>query len=58
MAAVGAGRDDAFVFREARPDDVEEAAEGNAEEPGEDCTDPSDQLEFVVDCGFAPVVIR
>ena len=54
VTAVGAGMDNAFIFREARQNDVEEAAEGQAEEPGEDCPDP---FEFAFDCGFAPVAI-
>jgi hypothetical protein len=36
VAAVGAGGGDAFVFGEAGEDDVEEAAEGEAEESGKD----------------------
>ena len=43
VAAVGAGCDDAFAFREARQEDVEEAAEGEAEQRGED---GSDELEL------------
>jgi hypothetical protein len=51
MTAVGAGRDDAFVLGKARQDDVEEAAEGEAEECGEDC---AEDLECGYDCGLAP----
>ena len=36
MAAVGAGRDDAFALGEAGEEDVEEAAEGEAQQRGED----------------------
>lgn len=60
MAAMGAGMDDAFVFREARQNHVEEAAKSEAKERGEDCADQSyqvDRLEFAIDCGFAPVAI-
>ena len=46
MAAVGAGMDDAFVFRKARQNDVKKAAEGQPEEPDEDCPDP---FEFADD---------
>jgi len=35
-AAVGARRDDAFVFREACQEDVKEAAEGQAQKSGQD----------------------
>jgi hypothetical protein len=46
VAAVRAGGGDAFVFREAGDNDVEEAAEGQAEEGGED---GADELERVQD---------
>jgi hypothetical protein len=36
VAAVGAGRDDAFALGEAGEEDVEEAAEGEAQQRGED----------------------
>ena len=50
-AAVGAGRDDAFALWKTREDDVEEAAEGEAEQSGED---GAGNLEFVDDFGLAP----
>jgi hypothetical protein len=55
MAAVGAGRDDAFVLWEARQDDVEEAAEGHAEQSGEDC---AESLKWADDCSLAPLTIQ
>jgi len=61
MPAVGARLDDAFVFRKTRQNDIEEAAEGQPEERGEDCTDHADQvdqLEFAIDWAFAPGSIR
>lgn len=54
-AAVGAGRDDALFLRKTLKDDVEEAAEGEAEQRGEDC---AEDLEFLDDCGFAPSAMR
>jgi hypothetical protein len=53
MAAVGAGRDDAFAFRKAGEEDVEEAAEGQAQERGEDC---ADELELVENSVSLPVI--
>ena len=46
VAAVGAGCDDAFALGEAGEKDVEEAAEGQAEQSGED---GSYELEAVED---------
>ena len=46
VAAVGARRYDAFVLRKPRQDDVEEAAEGQAQQGGEN---GSDNLQADVD---------
>lgn len=54
VAAVGAGGGDAFAFGETGDYDVEEAAEGQAEEGGEDC---ADGLDFVGDGIWAPVLM-
>lgn len=51
---MGARGDDAFAFGEARDYDVEEAAEGKAEQSGEDGTD---ELDFVGDGIWAPVLM-
>jgi len=42
VAAVGAGRDDAFALGEAGDEHVEEAAEGQTQEGGEDCAEGLD----------------
>ena len=46
VAAVGAGGDYAFFFGKAGEEDVEEAAEGEAEEGGEE---GAGELEWVLD---------
>jgi hypothetical protein len=51
VAAVGAGADDALFLGKAGEEDVEEAAEGEAEQGGED---GSDELEWIQNFDFAP----
>jgi hypothetical protein len=53
MAAVGAGSDEAFALGEAGEEDVEEAAEGEAQQGGED---GAGELEGVRD--LAPLLIE
>jgi hypothetical protein len=48
---VGARRDDAFGFGEARQEDVEKAAEGEAEQRGED---GSEKMRIGDDFVYAP----
>lgn len=51
IAAVGAGRDDAFLLGKANKEDVEEAAESKAEQGGKD---GSGELELVEDFRSTP----